>query len=264
MRLAVLIDVIAIAAGIAIILPPVDGRAENAAEDRAGDRARRRRSRPEGPRRRSRRQPRRSPRRSRRCRPGCCHNHCRNSRCCNRWLIAVVVTVRVVAVLVRVCGAAGRRNAGGERLLQVPSFLIVSSLPQLAPCCAAISAIKRRFVPASIMTGSVERNDGAVSVWSFRDTALETARKESRMRERLPEQEANIALADRRRQRVARPSRRSAAGARRARHDQHPPRLRQLGEGQPQGLGRADRRCTRSSRCSSSTSSRARARPTCG
>ena len=39
MRLTVLVDVIAIAAGIAIILPAVDRRAENAAEDRAGDRA---------------------------------------------------------------------------------------------------------------------------------------------------------------------------------------------------------------------------------
>ena len=37
------------------------------------------------------------------------------------------------------------------------------------------------------------------------------------------------------------PPRRRAARARRARHDQHPPRLRQLGQGQPQGLGRADR-----------------------
>ena len=36
-RLAVLVDVVAIAAGIAIILTPVDGRTEHAAEDRAGD-----------------------------------------------------------------------------------------------------------------------------------------------------------------------------------------------------------------------------------
>src|SRR6476619_7637169 len=38
-RLTVLVDVIAIAAGIAIILPAVDRGAENAAKDRAGDRA---------------------------------------------------------------------------------------------------------------------------------------------------------------------------------------------------------------------------------
>src|SRR5437764_1664037 len=37
--LTVLVDVIAIAAGIAVILPSADGRAENAAEDRSGDRA---------------------------------------------------------------------------------------------------------------------------------------------------------------------------------------------------------------------------------
>jgi hypothetical protein len=39
-RLTVLVDVIAIAAGIAIILPAVDRRAENAAENGTGDRAR--------------------------------------------------------------------------------------------------------------------------------------------------------------------------------------------------------------------------------
>src|SRR5439155_16618703 len=38
-RLAILVDVIAIAAGIAIILPAPDHRAENAAENGAGDRA---------------------------------------------------------------------------------------------------------------------------------------------------------------------------------------------------------------------------------
>ena len=39
MRLPVLVDIIAIAAGIAVILLAVDGRAEHAAQDRAGNRA---------------------------------------------------------------------------------------------------------------------------------------------------------------------------------------------------------------------------------
>ena len=61
------------------------------------------------------------------------------------------------------------------------------------------------------------------------------------MRDRTPEQEANIALLIDADNASPGPSRRSAAGARRARHDQHPPRLRQLGQGEPQGLGQADR-----------------------
>ena len=39
MRLAILVDVIAIAAGIAIILPAIDARSQDTAEDCAGDRA---------------------------------------------------------------------------------------------------------------------------------------------------------------------------------------------------------------------------------
>ena len=39
MRLTILVDVIAIAARIAVILPPLDDRAENAAEDRSCNRA---------------------------------------------------------------------------------------------------------------------------------------------------------------------------------------------------------------------------------
>ena len=61
------------------------------------------------------------------------------------------------------------------------------------------------------------------------------------MRDRNGRAGSQYRPADRRRQCLARASRRGAAGAWRARHDQHPPRLRQLGQGQPQGLGPADR-----------------------
>ena len=49
-------------------------------------------------------------------------------------VIAVVVPVRIVAVLVRICRAAGHRNAGGEscRKTKLPHRLV---LPQTRPLC---------------------------------------------------------------------------------------------------------------------------------
>ena len=177
MRLAVLVDVIAIAAGIAIILPAVDGRAEHAAEDRAGNRAF------AGA---DARDDRAGDRAADRADRGtgcdiapvlavvrnsrCCNSRCCNSRCCN---------LGIVAVLVRIGRAAGTPQRWRRGLRQVQTSSSFSSLLN-SPPVSRISAFKRHFVPASIICAFRSATNARARLWSFRDTALERDQERNR------------------------------------------------------------------------------------
>src|SRR4051794_4244153 len=147
-RLAVLVDVVTITAGIAIILPSVDAGAENAAEhctrESAGSRLHTRQDRT-----------------CNRAGSGADRRTCNRIAGLRIAVIAVVViavviavvVIRVIAVLVRVGGAAGHRNAGDKGRPKTKLFhrLVLLNSPL---CCRANKRSNRRFVPALTMYGS--------------------------------------------------------------------------------------------------------------